>query len=290
MDKMKVYVTKLQEKWDKFATGIHLPQFLTFVDRAQVGMVAPTVAYYTIVSLVPLIMSIGVILGLVGISADDINHFIQEQLPDAIGDTLVPIVNSVLQGSVSVLSVSVVVVIWTASGILSTFRKIFNDIYGRKETENGIVTRIVGFFWFVGFLLVAVLVGLFSSLFPVVMQNLPHIEGWLQSLAQQTWIYSLILLWIILSIFNYTLPAVKIRWQSVVLGSGIAAIGLTLLNAGFGLYAQFAMRNIDFYRSLGSLLALLIYFNLVATVIVFGQVFIAWIETFQSKTDHATTS
>lgn len=281
MDKLKQWLAPIQERGQVFADKIHLPQFLRFVDRAQVGMVAPTVAYYTIVALVPLIMSIGVILGAVGITATDMNNFIAQQLPDAIAKTLTPIVNSVLHGSVSVLSFSVIVVMWTASGILSTFRKIFNDIYDLEDTENGIVTRIVSFLWFVAFLLAAVVIGLFSSLFPVIMKNLPHIDGWLQTFASQTWIYALILVWAILILFNYALPAVKIRWQSVVLGSGIAAIGLSLLNAGFGLYAQFAMRNIDFYRSLGSLLALLIYFNLVATIIVFGQVFIAWLETFE---------
>lgn len=277
---MNNFISNMQGCWNVFAGKVHLPQFLTYVDRAQVGMVAPTVAYYTIVALVPLIMSVGVILGVIGLDAGDINAFIQQQMPEAIGNTLVPIVNSVLQGSVSVLSFSILVVMWTASGILSTFRKIFNDIYDREEAENGIVTRIVSFLWFMAFLLAAVVIGLFSSLFPVIMKNLPHIDGWLQTLANQTWMYALVLVWIILIIFNYTLPAVKIRWQSVVMGSGIAAMGLTVLNAGFGLYAEFAMRNIDFYRSLGSLLALLIYFNLVATIIVFGQVFIAWIESF----------
>lgn len=280
MDKLKNWVSQVQERWNVFADKIHFPQFLSFIDRAQVGMVAPTVAYYTIVALVPLIMSLGVILSFVGINVNDMNAFISQQMPEAIGETLIPIVNSVLQGSVTVLSFSVIVVMWTASGILSTFRKIFNDIYDLEETENGFITRVISFLWFMGFLLAAVIIGLFSSLFPVIMKNLPQVDGWMQTLASQTWIYAFVLGWIILTIFNYTLPAVKIRWQSVILGSGLAAVGLSILNAGFGLYAEFAMRNIDFYRSLGSLLALLIYFNLVATIIVFGQIFIAWIDTF----------
>lgn len=283
MAKKENVISRVKSKWEHFSNKIHLTEFMNFVDRAQVGMVAPTVAYYTIVALVPLIMSIGVILGVIGLDTTDINNFIRQQMPNAIGETLIPIVNSVLHGSVSVLSVSVLVVMWTASGILSTFRKIFNDIYDLEETENGLVTRIVSFLWFLAFLLAAVVIGLFSSLFPVIMKNLPHIEGWLQTLASQTWIYALLLAWVILIIFNYTLPAVKIRWQSVAMGSGMAAIALSILNAGFGLYAQFAMRNVDFYRSLGSLLALLIYFNLVATIIVLGQVFIAWINTFYKE-------
>lgn len=286
MNKLKTWLSSIQKRWDGFAEKIHFTQFLGFVERAQVGMVAPTVAYYTIVALVPLIMSIGVILSLVGINVTDMNAFISQQMPDAIGDTLIPIINSVLQGSVSVLSVSVLVVMWTTSGILSTFRKIFNDIYDLEATENGLVTRIVSFLWFMGFLLAAVLIGLFSSLFPVIMKNLPHIDGWIQTFASQTWLYAFFLVWIILTIFNYALPAVKIRWKSVIIGSGLAALGLSVLNAGFGLYAEFAMRNIDFYRSLGSLLALLIYFNLVATIIVFGQVFIAWIDTFQEQPEN----
>ena len=52
---------------------------------------------------------------------------------------------------------------------------------------------------------------------------------------------------------------------------------LNLLNRGFTLYAQFALGKYDFYQSVSSMIAMLIWLNLIATILVLGYVVIKWL-------------
>ena len=88
---------------------------------------------------------------------------------------------------------------------------------------------------------------------------------------------------VLFSLFNYLIPAEKMQWKPVILGSFIEIVLLLLLNSGFGIYSKYALKNASFYQSLGSLLVLLIYLNLVAMVMVVAQILIAWFMTFLDK-------
>ena len=58
-----------------------VPALQTYLSRANLNMVGPTITYYTLLSLVPVLMSVGAIAGLVGINAQDLNSMLRDQLP-----------------------------------------------------------------------------------------------------------------------------------------------------------------------------------------------------------------
>jgi len=49
------------------------------------------------------------------------------------------------------------------------------------------------------------------------------------------------------------------------------------LNRGFTFYSQFALGKYDFYQSVSSMIAMLIWLNLIATILVLGYVVIKWL-------------
>ena len=53
---------------EKFRKQFRFADLQTFISRANLNMVGPTITYYTLLSLVPVLMSIGAIAGLVGIT------------------------------------------------------------------------------------------------------------------------------------------------------------------------------------------------------------------------------
>ncbi|OQJ79714.1 hypothetical protein BMS81_06215 [Leuconostoc pseudomesenteroides] len=52
---------------------------------------------------------------------------------------------------------------------------------------------------------------------------------------------------------------------------------LNALNKGFTIYAKIAIGKYDFYQSVSSMIVLLIWLNLIATILVLGYVIIKWI-------------
>jgi membrane protein len=49
------------------------------------------------------------------------------------------------------------------------------------------------------------------------------------------------------------------------------------LNHGFTWYATFAIRNASFYQTLGTVLILMVYVNLIGVILVLTHVIIAWL-------------
>ncbi|RRG18462.1 YihY/virulence factor BrkB family protein [Weissella viridescens] len=278
---MKEWVNKLTNTAEQW----HVPQLLTFWKRGNATMVGPTIAYYTIVALVPLIMTVGSVVSLLGVDKNQIDATLKLQMPDGVANIIIPIVDSVFRGGFGTLSISIVVAIWGASSILSTIRKAFNEIYGSDVVENGMLTRIVSFVWMVVLLSAAVAVLIANSVLPAIVNTLPSIPGLtlIKQISNQSWLYAFVALMILFSLFNYLIPAEKMQWKPVILGSFIEIVLLLLLNSGFGIYSKYALKNVSFYQSLGSLLVLLIYLNLVAMVLVVAQILIAWFMTFLEK-------
>jgi membrane protein len=265
-----VDITRVQQK-------LHLETLQAIIKRANLSSVGPTITYYTLLSLVPVLMTVGSIAGLAGLNTQEMMTLIKTNLPENVASILVPILKSVLQGNVGVLSFSLFVTIWGASRVIAIIRKAFNAVYDVPERINGLLTRIFSFLWLMVLLAVAALILLLGSVSKVAVTALPFDLPWLDALVNSSNIVSFFGLWILLSIFNLALPATRLNKKALVIGSGVEVLLLLILNQGFTLYAQFAVTNVGFYQTLGSLLVLMVYLNLLATILVVGQIIIAWL-------------
>lgn len=254
-----------------------IEQFQTFLKRGNLKMVGPTITYYALLSMVPILMSVGAVASLAGLSSNDLITLLSEQLPSNIMSILEPIIKSVLKGGVGILSFSIVTTIWAASSVLAIIRKSFNAVYDVPERVSGLLTRVFSFLWLLVILVSAVVVIVVSAFLPAIIAAIPGI-GWLEFITKQRWLITLAGLWVMMCVFNAALPAKRIALKPLIIGSGIEVILMIILNYSFGWYAQFTVKNVGFYQSLGSLLVLIVYLNLIGTIMVIGQILIAWLE------------
>mgnify|MGYP000846240153 FL=1 len=261
---------------EKFRKQFRFADLQIFISRANLNMVGPTITYYTLLSLVPVLMSVGAIAGLVGISSTELIATLKTNLPANIMSILAPIIKSVLSGGVGILSFSIVTTVWGASAVLAVIRKAFNGVHDVPERVSGMLTRVFSFLWLMVILITAGVVMAATAIMPAIIQAIPGDLPWLDELAKQSRLFALIGLWLLMCVFNVALPAKGLPWKATLLGSGIEVVILVLLNAGFSWYAQFAVKSVGFYQSLGSLLVLMVYLNLVGTIMVVGQILIAW--------------
>ena len=254
-----------------------LMQLQLYVKRGNLKMVGPTITYYALLSLVPILMSVGAVASLVGLDSHDLISLLSQQLPANIMNVLEPIIQSVLKGGVGILSFSIVTTVWAASSVLAIIRKSFNAIYDVPERVSGLLTRVFSFLWLAAILLSVGLVMVVSAILPAIIAAIPEIE-WLEIITKQRWLITLVGLWLIICLFNVAMPAKRLALKPLIIGSGIEVVLMIVLNYSFGWYAQFTVKNVGFYQSLGSLLVLIVYLNLVGTIMVIGQIIIAWLE------------
>lgn len=231
---------------------------------AEVTFLAAAVAYYAFLSLLPVLLltlSVGTALG-------------GEALADAIvvaaGDILTPtgrvLVQDALEnaaGRTGATIVSVLLLIWSMLRVFRALDIAFLKVYGteapaslRDQIRDGTVA-VFG----VGLGLVVMFgVGAFLSAF-----NLDPVLDLLGILVLPT-----VLTVVFLPLF-YVFPDTKLRIGDALPGTLFAAIGWTVLQAGFQIYAANAGQY-QAYGVLGGVLLLVVWFYLAAIVLLLGAV------------------
>ena len=125
-------------------------------NEAEVGTYASGAAFILFVSVIPMVMIVSSILPHDLISKREMVNISQAVIPDKIYRFLLGIVDSYHGNHVTLLSVSAVVVVWSASkGVLALIRGL-NHIYEVEETRGYILLRLKASFYTI-FLLLAIL-------------------------------------------------------------------------------------------------------------------------------------
>lgn len=265
--------------WRVLDARLKLSTLSMLLTRSQIGYVGPTFAYYALLTVFPILMGAALVVSFTSISTADLLTMMRNTLPKNIENIVIPIMKSVLSSrSTSLLSFSVLFTIWSISRVIAVFRQSFNAIADVQEHISGLLTRAFSFIWLLFILTVFALLMIGSNVLTIVMQHLPHSE-WTSFLQHQTPWFIWIGLWLALTMMNFFLPAKDARapLRFVIIGSFLELAMLNLLNKGFTFYAQFALGKYDFYQSVSSMIAMLIWLNLIATILVVGYVVIKWL-------------
>ncbi len=124
--------------------------------EAEVGTYASGAAFFLFLSVIPMVMIVSGMLPHDLIGNKEFVNISQAVIPDKIYRFLLSIVDSYHGSQVTLLSVSAVVVVWSASkGVLALIRGL-NHIYEVEETRGYILLRLKASFYTV-FLLLAIL-------------------------------------------------------------------------------------------------------------------------------------
>jgi YihY family inner membrane protein len=233
------------------------------IDR-QVTFLAAAIAYYAFVSLIPALLLLAVAATAVfgGVIAGD--------LLTAAGDLLTPAGQEAVADAVSSSGgrtgaslVGLVVLLWSTLKVFRALDTAFAELYGVKEppdivkqlTDAGSVVLGVG----VG-IGVMVTVGAFVAAADAV----PFVE------AASILVLPGFLAVVFLPMF-YLLPEPDIGLREALPGAAVAAVGWTVLQAGFQVYAASA-GQFQVYGVIGGILLLVTWLYLAAIVVVVGGV------------------
>ncbi|KAB1197491.1 MULTISPECIES: YihY/virulence factor BrkB family protein [Haloferax] len=231
------------------------------IREKEITFLAASISYYTLVSLIPLLV-LGVIVA-TAVGGEELEMQLQALVEQYLVPTGQDLVNEALsdqtgQGSVGVLSLGLT--IW---GALKLFRGLdiaFSRIYGSEaggivdQLRDGIVSLVsIG----LGTIGVAVLTLVLGIL------NVPYIE-----------LFSPLLLLLTLCVaffpLYYVFPDAGLTPRQVLPGTIFAAVAWTILGIGFGIYAQIAGSSVA--GALGSILLLVTWFYFSGVTLLSGAV------------------
>ncbi|MBZ5943871.1 YihY/virulence factor BrkB family protein [Leuconostoc gelidum subsp. gasicomitatum] len=278
-------LNQLKELWQKIDKKLKLSTLGTLFLRAQVGYVGPTFAYFALLTVFPMLIAIAIIISITNVSETNIISLIQSVLPRDIEKIVLPILQSVLSSkSTSLLSFSVLLTLWTVSRVISVFRVSFNRIADVEDRISNLLSRFWSFVWLLIIIAAFGVLMISSNILTIVLQQIPS-NQWTSFLQHQTKWLIWLGMWLALIMMNYLLPTKEGRapLRFVAIGSLIEVGALNILNIGFTWYANLAVKQYGFYQSMSAIIVLLIWLNLIATILVTGYVLIQWLTVLKQE-------
>lgn len=244
-------------------------------ERASVMQGAAEMAYYLLLSLIPLLLVLANLIPLLPFSPAEAVSFIESSFPADVSTMLVPIVEEYMaSASGGAISIGLLAAIWSASNVFSTLRRVLDEVYGAKSTSNFIIARILSLVIMIAILLlvgIAVFIFVFGEQILNFVSDFFQIEiPFIQEFLFARWLALPILLIIVTLIVYQYVPNHHLSFKYSIPGAIFASIGLVLLSQFFTFITQFMGGDAIANATLGGFIALMLFLYLSNVVLLFG--------------------
>ena len=238
--------------------------YRTANDR-DISFLAAAFAYYAFVSLIPLVLLALVVGSLLGgeDAAERLIVVAGDFLPAA-GEQLVTDALTTESGRAQATVVALVVAAWGAlkvfRGLSLAFDKVYDEVVEETlvdQLRDGLIVILAGAGAFALMIVIGTVVGFAADGVPFA-----GAVSWLTLLAG--------LVLVFLPVY-YVLPPIPVALADVLPGAVVAAVGWTILQAGFQLYAANAGRY-QAYGAVGAVLLFVTWLYFAGMLILFGAV------------------
>lgn len=256
----------MEEISKKIAPRKIIPYVRTFqkmLKEVNVSAYASSAAFFLFLSIIPVVMIVCAFLQNAPIAQMEIWSYVSQTIiPERVVDFLKDIINAYQGNTMTLVSVSAVVAMWSASkGMLSLMRGM-NAVYVIKESRNYLMLRLRALMYTV-FLLISILLSIVLLVFgnTVVELLIPQfamigqVWGWLQPLRH-------ILVACVLSLVFCTLycllPNNRLPWSGQFPGAMFTAVFWIVYSFFFSVYIEY-FNGFSMYGSLTTVIIVMIW-------------------------------
>lgn len=240
----KENILRIYNEIRKFTYGLKKENLSAFASGA---------AFFIFLSLVPILIVICSVIPYTPLTEENLLSFILEITPMGVEGIVTDIVDDVYQRSAGVLSVAIIVTLWSAGkGILAVIRGL-NAINDVEEHRNYFMVRIVSSVYTMIMLLVIVISMILlvfgNKLVDMLVLRLPELEALFSLLINLRFLVSWLILTLIFSAFYAYLPNKKLRLSEQMFGASFAAVIWSIFSWCFSMYVEYG-NSFNIYGSL----------------------------------------
>ncbi|MCU4971648.1 YihY/virulence factor BrkB family protein [Halobacteria archaeon AArc-m2/3/4] len=238
--------------------------YRTTQDR-DVTFLAAGFAYYAFVSLIPLVLLALVVGSLLGGEelAQRLVEYAGDLLPDA-GDELVTDALTTEAGRAEATVVALVVAVWGGLKVFRGLSQAFDAVYDTDEEDSMLEQIKQGITVIFGIALALTLMVAMGVVLGIVSSEIPF-AGLL------SWVILILGLFLAFVPIYYMLPPIPVEVREILPGAAFAAIGWTVLQAGFQFYAANAAQY-EAYGAVGAVLLFVTWLYFAGILILLGAV------------------
>ncbi len=239
------------------------------------GVYAAQTAFFTFLSLIPLLLLLITFLSQFGASSEDLINDIDDIAPGVVVTFLRSVFSEVIDSSrTSLTIVSAVVLLWSASkGVYSLIGGL-NSVYEIKESRSSVVVRLVSMLYtvaFIGIVLVALLLMVFgNSIGEYIYSQFNDLKGLVYIISSLRFIIGFVFLVLIFMLIYKTLPGAKTRFSEQIPGAVLSSAGWVSYSIIFSFYIDNFSNYANIYGSLTTIIVLMIWLYVCMYIMFFG--------------------
>lgn len=252
------------------------------MNDADVFGLSAQLAYFFLLSLFPFLLFLVTLIGYLPIDVQVIMEFINVYAPEEIGQLIESNLNNLVQSQRgSILSISIIGTLWSASNGVNAITKAFNRAYNVGEDRSFLVARLIAMVMtiaMVGVIAIAFILPIFGEMIGLyIFSFLGLSEEFIQIWNTSRWIISSLIFLIVLLSLYILVPNVRIYVKDAIFGAIFATVGWQLVSLAFSYYVQTIGDYSATYGSLGAVIILMIWFYISGIIIITGGVINAMI-------------
>ncbi|MDD2217415.1 MAG: YihY/virulence factor BrkB family protein [Eubacteriales bacterium] len=243
---------------------------------------AAIIAFYLLLSIVPIIIILSQILGMFSVSLDLFTNLIDQYVQGEAATIFKGLFKHTPHGAVNIALIALA--LWAASRAQFAMMRIANyTITDGRSTGNGyfrerfraMKTMIFTIFTFTFALLILVYGEFILKMLVFALMNSTDYSVHINQLwLMIRWPIAFLLYFLMVSYNYYVLPSWRVPFRAILPGSLFAAIGMLLVTWIFNIYMDQNLSNYNLiYGSLGSITALMLWFYLIAWALGLGIIF-----------------
>ncbi len=240
-----------------------LKDYMRRINDHRVSAHAAEAAFFLILSVIPFLMIGLSVLNFTPITESDVMRVVIGFLPDAIDPIAVVVIEEIYDKSITILSVSAVVAVWSSARGVMALKNGLNVVYEVDEDRNYFLVRLQAMVYVVLFLVVFIVM-LVLLVFGGSIQDL--LERKISTLGDFSGLIVLVrtaVSWFIIMIFfcvlYKVLPAHKYKFSRQWKGALFASLGWFVFSYGFSYYVSKFSRISYTYGSLSTVAILMLW-------------------------------
>lgn len=243
--------------------------------RANVSFQAGELAYFSLLSLFPILLVIANVIPLFPIDVNAVLSYLESAVPPDIFSVIEPVLIGYLSSSSGgVISIGLVTALWSASKAFNSLQNILNEVYAVKPRKNFILVRLVSLLvqlaivFIVGVIIFAFV---FGEILVEFIEGLVNVDlGFIMQILQLRWLILLIVLLALFTAVYFLVPNHRLGIKYAVPGAIFATIGWLVLSQGFSIYLQFAGGDAAANATFGVFIILMLWLYLAAMILLLG--------------------
>ena len=236
-----VFMEKIKELYNK------IYEFGQLCKRNHLDSHSAAAAFFMFVSIIPFIILVLAIIPFTPVTDSNILSIAEAFLPNRLDSYAVDIMNQLSEESLTLVSVSAVVAMWTAARSLLTIKQGLNEIHGVTETRNFLILRGIAALYTVVLILSILLMLVMNVVFTGIERYFREALG-ISISAKYDLVYilltlrpliSLILAFFVNLYFFTFLPNEKVKMRTQIPGAILVAVAWYVFSTGFGIYINY---------------------------------------------------